>query len=100
MGALEISRPTSNSTAMQVYKPPGSSTRARQVYKNTTLAIAIFSANSHNMSLSHFFYEPFYTLSDFDRLFDEAFNARTDGANQNNQVQRRDGSGNRSLRPR
>ena len=24
-----------------------------------------------------FFTEPFYSLSDFDRLFDEAFNART-----------------------
>ena len=31
------------------------------------------------MSLSRFFYEPFYSLSDFDRLFDEAFNARTGG---------------------
>ncbi|THG98760.1 hypothetical protein EW026_g3492 [Hermanssonia centrifuga] len=29
------------------------------------------------MSLSRVFYEPFYSLSDFDRLFDEAFNART-----------------------
>ncbi|KAI0028329.1 small heat shock protein [Vararia minispora EC-137] len=28
------------------------------------------------MSLNHFFYEPFYSLSDFDRLFDEAFSAR------------------------
>ncbi|KAI0764118.1 small heat shock protein [Irpex lacteus] len=31
------------------------------------------------MSLSRFIYEPFYSLSDFDRLFDEAFNARTSG---------------------
>ena len=31
------------------------------------------------MSLSRFFYEPFYSLSDFDRLFDDAFNARTNG---------------------
>ncbi|EIW56634.1 HSP20-like chaperone [Trametes versicolor FP-101664 SS1] len=29
------------------------------------------------MALSTFFTEPFYSLSDFDRLFDEAFNART-----------------------
>ncbi|EIW56976.1 HSP20-like chaperone [Trametes versicolor FP-101664 SS1] len=29
------------------------------------------------MSLSTFFTEPFYSLADFDRLFDEAFNART-----------------------
>ncbi|KAJ3551312.1 hypothetical protein NM688_g4776 [Phlebia brevispora] len=33
------------------------------------------------MSLSRFFYEPFYSMSDFDRLFDEAFNARTEGTN-------------------
>ncbi|KAI0739295.1 HSP20-like chaperone [Irpex lacteus] len=31
------------------------------------------------MSLSRFIYEPFYSLSDFDRLFDEAFNSRTIG---------------------
>lgn len=29
------------------------------------------------MSLARWSYEPFYSLSDFDRLFDEAFNART-----------------------
>ena len=58
------------------------------------------------MSLSRFFYEPFYTLSDFDRLFDEAFNARTEGSSTNGsgqQVQRRNGTGaqeSRSLRPR
>ena len=52
------------------------------------------------MSLSRFFYEPFYTLSDFDRLFDEAFTART-GENTGNQVQRRDANpAERSLRPR
>ncbi|KAI0690480.1 small heat shock protein [Cytidiella melzeri] len=54
------------------------------------------------MSLSRFFYEPFYTLSDFDRLFDEAFNARTN-ENSGNQVQRRNTAGTdtqRSLRPR
>ena len=31
------------------------------------------------MSLT-FFTEPLYSLADFDRLFDEAFNARTSGA--------------------
>ncbi|KAI0683266.1 HSP20-like chaperone [Cytidiella melzeri] len=56
------------------------------------------------MSLSQFFYEPFYTLSDFDRLFDEAFNARTNEKT-GNQVQRRnsagtDAPGQRSMRPR
>lgn len=30
------------------------------------------------MSLT-FFTEPFYSLADFDRLFDEAFSARTSG---------------------
>ncbi|KAI0920151.1 hypothetical protein AcW1_001969 [Taiwanofungus camphoratus] len=50
------------------------------------------------MSLSTFFYEPFYTLADFDRLFDEAFSARASGPT-NRQVQRQDDvSG--SLRPR
>ncbi|KZV72607.1 HSP20-like chaperone [Peniophora sp. CONT] len=28
------------------------------------------------MSLTHFFYEPFYSMSDFDRLFDEALVTR------------------------
>jgi len=28
------------------------------------------------MSLTHFFYEPFYSASDWDRVFDEAFAAR------------------------
>ena len=31
------------------------------------------------MSLT-FFTEPFYSLADFDRLFDEAFASRTDGS--------------------
>ncbi len=29
------------------------------------------------MALSSFFTQPFYSLADFDTLFDEAFNART-----------------------
>ncbi|PSR81928.1 hypothetical protein PHLCEN_2v6223 [Hermanssonia centrifuga] len=51
------------------------------------------------MSLSYFFSEPFYTLTDFDRLFDEAF---TDRSHQGNQVPRRSGSesGPTLLRPR
>ena len=52
------------------------------------------------MSLSRFFYEPFYTLSDFDRLFDEAFNARTSGSSGNQQVARQGGAEGRALRPR
>ena len=53
------------------------------------------------MSLSRFFYEPFYSLSDFDRLFDEAFNSRT-GVQPQNQVQRAQGGStvSRPLRPR
>ncbi|KZT66201.1 small heat shock protein [Daedalea quercina L-15889] len=52
------------------------------------------------MALNTFFTEPFYSLTDFDRLFDEAFNARTDRSLHNGrQLQQRDGSL-RSLRPR
>jgi len=53
--------------------------------------------------MSTFFYEPFYSLSDFDRLFDEAFAARTPGGTNNNQqVQRRDQNrpSSKFLRPR
>ncbi|EMD33200.1 hypothetical protein CERSUDRAFT_118253 [Gelatoporia subvermispora B] len=51
---------------------------------------------------SVFLYEPFYSLADFDRLFDEAFSARTSGsgANGNQQVQRRNDGASRALRPR
>ena len=50
---------------------------------------------------SYFFSEPFYSLNDFDRLFEEAFNTRT-GTQPQSQVQRvQDGSnGSRLLRPR
>ncbi|VDC06853.1 unnamed protein product [Peniophora sp. CBMAI 1063] len=43
------------------------------------------------MSLTHFFYEPFYSLSDFDRLFDEAFQARN-GSSRSGQVARQNSS--------
>ena len=47
-----------------------------------------------------FFTEPFYSLSDFDRLFDEAFTARTT-PNASGQVARRDESSTlQALRPR
>ncbi len=55
------------------------------------------------MSLSRFFYEPFYSLSDFDRLFDEAFNARTDNTRARGQVtEGNESNGTRrlALRPR
>ncbi|TFY71701.1 hypothetical protein EVG20_g1307 [Dentipellis fragilis] len=42
------------------------------------------------MSLTRFFYEPFYSLADFDKLFDEAFSARSS----NGDVQRRQSRGN------
>ena len=32
------------------------------------------------MALSSFFSQPFYSLADFDSLFDEAFNARSQGS--------------------
>ncbi|PCH34016.1 HSP20-like chaperone [Wolfiporia cocos MD-104 SS10] len=40
------------------------------------------------MSLSRFLYEPFYSLADFDRLFDEAFSSRTNGGSDNTTVSR------------
>ncbi|OCH93473.1 small heat shock protein [Obba rivulosa] len=52
---------------------------------------------------SIFFSEPFFSLADFDRLFDEAFSARTSGAglNGNRQVQRQNADGSsRPIRPR
>ncbi|KAI0347109.1 HSP20-like chaperone [Trametopsis cervina] len=57
------------------------------------------------MSLSQFFYEPFYSLSDFDRLFDDAFNARSNRSTRPRgqlaqQDQNGSGSGFRALRPR
>ena len=51
------------------------------------------------MALSTFFNEPFYSLADFDRLFDEAFSARTGAGANGRQLQQQDGSP-RALRPR
>ena len=50
------------------------------------------------MSLTRFFQEPFFTLDEFDQLFDDAFNARQQG-NGNGRVQRR-GNRENALRPR
>ena len=51
----------------------------------------------------NFFTEPLYSFAEFDRLFDEAFNARTSGPN-NSALARRDGrqqsSVSRIMRPR
>ena len=53
------------------------------------------------MSLTHFFYEPFYSLSDFDRLFDEALDARQpNGRGQNRQLVRQGSTTLNSLRPK
>lgn len=54
------------------------------------------------MSLTNFFYEPFYSVSDFGRLFDEAFDARqSSGRGQNGAGQlTRQGSSLNSLRPK
>ena len=53
------------------------------------------------MSLTHFFYEPFYSLSDFDRLFDQAFDARqSTGRGQQGQLTRQGTSSLNSLRPK
>jgi len=48
------------------------------------------------MSLSRFFYEPMYSMSEFDRLFDEAFDARSGKG----QVRSVESSGSKPLRPR
>lgn len=52
------------------------------------------------MSLSYYFSEPFFTLTDFDRLFDEAFATRT--GNTGREVQRQSGGEGASkfLRPK
>ena len=53
-----------------------------------------------DMSLT-FFTEPFYSLSDFDRLFDEAFNARTSGTpSAVARPQSHENAASRPLRPR
>ncbi|KAI0062733.1 HSP20-like chaperone [Artomyces pyxidatus] len=52
------------------------------------------------MSLTQFFYEPFYSLSDFDRLFDEAFNARGGSSGQVQRSGAQDEPANRALRPK
>ncbi|CCM00982.1 uncharacterized protein FIBRA_03030 [Fibroporia radiculosa] len=51
------------------------------------------------MSLSTIFYEPFYSLADFDRLFDDAFSARSTSQGGDRQLQRQE-SGSRFLRPK
>ncbi|KAH9893953.1 HSP20-like chaperone [Cubamyces lactineus] len=51
------------------------------------------------MALSTFFTEPFYSLADFDRLFDEAFNARTGGSSAV-AARNQDNTASRPMRPR
>ena len=51
------------------------------------------------MSLSTFFTEPFYSLSEFDRLFDEAFNARTRGQSSSSALTRTGENQNAASRP-
>ncbi|CCM00462.1 uncharacterized protein FIBRA_02495 [Fibroporia radiculosa] len=53
------------------------------------------------MSFSTFFYEPFYSLADFDRLFDDAFSARS-ASTDDRQVQRMENTAPsaRSFRPK
>ncbi|KZT18834.1 HSP20-like chaperone [Neolentinus lepideus HHB14362 ss-1] len=53
------------------------------------------------MSLTNYFYEPYFPFADFDRLFDEAFSARTNG-NNGQQLQRHNTNTNefRLIRPR
>ncbi|KZS96406.1 small heat shock protein [Sistotremastrum niveocremeum HHB9708] len=49
------------------------------------------------MSLSRFYYDPFFTVDDFHRLFDEAFETRSPSSNRNTVDNRRTSS---SLIPR
>jgi HSP20 family protein len=49
------------------------------------------------MSISRFFYEPFFSVADFDRLFDEALSTRAPG---NLLVQRPADRSPKYLRPR
>jgi HSP20 family protein len=52
---------------------------------------------------AYWFNQPFFSLNQFDRLFDEAFANRTQGANQSqNQLQRQQGAqlASGALRPR
>ena len=57
------------------------------------------------MALSYYFSEPFFPFKEFDRLFDEAFNARTSGTQLAYRDRDRDGrhlqnNASRPLRPR
>ncbi|KAI0830181.1 HSP20-like chaperone [Trametes gibbosa] len=52
------------------------------------------------MALSTFFNEPFYSLADFDRLFDEAFNARTGSSSLGITSRQQGNSAARPMRPR
>ncbi|KAH9856433.1 HSP20-like chaperone [Lenzites betulinus] len=52
------------------------------------------------MALSTFFTEPFYSLADFDRLFDEAFNARTGSGSSAVASRQQGNSAVRPMRPR
>ncbi|RDX43681.1 HSP20-like chaperone [Lentinus brumalis] len=54
------------------------------------------------MALSSFFTQPFYSLADFDTLFDEAFNARTGPRGQGSHYTQRENANTatRPLRPR
>ncbi len=54
------------------------------------------------MALSTFFTEPFYSLADFDALFDEAFNARAGSQGQGSALTQRENANTvaRPMRPR
>ena len=52
------------------------------------------------MSVTTFFYEPFYSLADFDRLFDQAFDARTNAGAIQSRGQQDGNNAPRTLRPR
>ena len=86
-GANEGRRSLSNSTATHL-----------EQYLSASKPIHSKSLPHLTMSLTRFFQEPFFTLDEFDQLFDDAFNARQQG-NGNGRVQRRANREN-ALRPR
>ena len=86
-GANEGRRSPSNSTTTQL-----------EQYLSTPKPILSQLLPHFTMSLTRFFQEPFFTLDEFDQLFDDAFNARQQG-NSNGRVQRR-GNRENALRPR
>ncbi|CCM04146.1 uncharacterized protein FIBRA_06308 [Fibroporia radiculosa] len=82
-----------------LWHPPQQNTLSSDTLGDIVLVTNASSLSAFNMSPSNF-YQPFYSLADFNRMFDEAFSARTSGVNNTDgRVQRSDNSA-RFLQPR